>query len=60
MTKDVKIAADLAEGLEFDAPIVQLASARFTEATHNVGGDKDHTVAFKFWREHLAKGRGKG
>jgi 3-hydroxyisobutyrate dehydrogenase len=59
MAKDVKIAADLAAGLGLDAPIVQLASARFAEATQNVGGAQDHTVAYKFWQERLGKARTK-
>jgi 3-hydroxyisobutyrate dehydrogenase len=59
MAKDVKIAADLARGLDMEAPIVQLASARLGEAARAVGGEKDHTVAFKFWAEQLAKASGK-
>jgi 3-hydroxyisobutyrate dehydrogenase len=57
MAKDVKIAADLAAGLDLDAPIVRLASARFGEATSAVGGDKDHTVAYAFWEQQLGKPR---
>jgi 3-hydroxyisobutyrate dehydrogenase len=55
MAKDVKIAADLAAGLDLDAPIVRLASSRLLEAAGAVGGDKDHTVAFTFWEKHLPK-----
>jgi 3-hydroxyisobutyrate dehydrogenase len=58
MAKDVKIAADLAQGLGLEAPIVQLSSARFDEAARHVGGEKDHTVAFTFWDERLGKGPG--
>jgi 3-hydroxyisobutyrate dehydrogenase len=55
MAKDVKIAADLAGGLDLDAPILRLASARFGDAAGAVGGDKDHTVAYSFWEERLPK-----
>ncbi|MGE5147512.1 MAG: NAD(P)-dependent oxidoreductase, partial [Candidatus Eiseniibacteriota bacterium] len=57
MAKDVKIAADLAQGLGLDAPVVQLASVRLGEASRAIGGEKDHTLAFKFWREQIAKGK---
>ena len=59
MAKDVKIAADLAEGLDLDAPLVRLASARLGEASRDIGGEKDHTLAFKFWQEQLTKGHTK-
>jgi 3-hydroxyisobutyrate dehydrogenase len=57
MAKDVKIAADLAAGLDLDAPILRLASARLGDAAGAVGGGKDHTVAYSFWAEHLVKPR---
>ena len=59
MAKDVKIAADLADGLGLDAPIVRLASARLGDAARAIGGEKDHTLAFKVWQEQLAKAHGK-
>ncbi|AXS39821.1 NAD(P)-dependent oxidoreductase [Breoghania sp. L-A4] len=55
LAKDVKIAADLAEGIGLDVPLMRQTSSQWLMARDAVGGDKDHTEAIKAW-EHAAKG----
>ena len=54
MAKDVKIAADMAEGLGFDAPLAFLARKLWAEARENVGERADFTAAVKHWQRRDA------
>jgi 3-hydroxyisobutyrate dehydrogenase len=49
MAKDVKIAGDLAEGLQVDAPLSRLVRARWAETSEALGGDEDFTLAITHW-----------
>lgn len=49
ITKDVKIAADLAEAMGADLPLVAKTSEWWTRACDAIGGEKDHTAAYKVW-----------
>jgi len=49
MAKDVKIAADMAEDLQFNAPLIRQSREIFTRAREIVGFDVDHTEAVKYW-----------
>lgn len=50
MAKDVKIAADLAEGITIDAPLARLVRALWSEARESVGERADFTAAVKHWQ----------
>ena len=50
MAKDVKIAADLAEGIAIDAPMARLARALWAEAREGIGERADFTAAIKHWQ----------
>jgi hypothetical protein len=49
LAKDVGIAANLAETVRVDAPIVKLVSRRLAEAADDLGPDADHSEAHKHW-----------
>ena len=49
LAKDIRIAADLADGLGLDAPLVQLSNRRWSEALAGLGDGKDFTEAFRYW-----------
>jgi 3-hydroxyisobutyrate dehydrogenase len=49
MAKDVKIAADLADQIGIEAPVVQLVSELWTGARDAVGAEHDHTRAATHW-----------
>jgi 3-hydroxyisobutyrate dehydrogenase len=49
LAKDVKIAADLAEQIEIDAPIGGLVRDLFADARDELGFGQDHTRAASFW-----------
>jgi 3-hydroxyisobutyrate dehydrogenase len=49
LAKDVRIAADLAQDVKLDAPLVRLVSQRFEAAREALGFGIDHTEAFKVW-----------
>jgi 3-hydroxyisobutyrate dehydrogenase len=51
LAKDVGIAADLAQAIGIDAPACRLLSQMWAEAARTLGGDLDHSVAFKRWAE---------
>jgi 3-hydroxyisobutyrate dehydrogenase len=51
LAKDVKIAADLAAAIGQDTPLQRLSSAMLIEAREEVGGDRDHTLAYTFWEK---------
>jgi 3-hydroxyisobutyrate dehydrogenase len=50
MAKDVKIAADLAEGIAIDAPMARLARTLWSEAKDGIGERADFTAAIKHWQ----------
>ena len=50
MTKDVKIAADLAESIAIDAPLARLVRAMWAEAREGIGERADFTTAIKHWQ----------
>jgi 3-hydroxyisobutyrate dehydrogenase len=54
IAKDAKTAADLADALGLKAPMAQLTSARWQDAAQAIGGGRDHTVVFPFWKAQAA------
>jgi 3-hydroxyisobutyrate dehydrogenase len=54
LAKDVHIAADLAEDVRLDAPLVRLVSQRFDSARDALGYARDHTEAIKAWDQDSA------
>jgi 3-hydroxyisobutyrate dehydrogenase len=54
LAKDVRIAADLAQKLQLDAPLVRLVSERFDAARDALGYGRDHTEAIKAWDQNSA------
>jgi len=50
LSKDVKIAADLALSLEMDMPLLAETNRRWLSALDDLGGDNDHTLAFTSWK----------
>ncbi|HEY0961165.1 MAG TPA: NAD(P)-dependent oxidoreductase [Pseudomonadales bacterium] len=53
LAKDVKIAADLAEAVRLDAPLLKLVSERWASARDAIGYDADNTEAIKSWDTNL-------
>ncbi len=53
-TKDIKIAADMAEAAGVTAPITHLVHARMAEAVAALGGDGDHTTAHLHWETQVS------
>jgi 3-hydroxyisobutyrate dehydrogenase len=49
LAKDVGIAADLADSLGADAPILRLARSRWADAAAGLGFSADHSEAHKAW-----------
>ena len=49
MAKDVHIAADLAEGLKLDLPMLRFTDERWREAVREAGGEQDNTVVYRLW-----------
>ncbi|MFI5011682.1 MAG: NAD(P)-dependent oxidoreductase [Hyphomicrobiales bacterium] len=49
MAKDVKIAADLAEDLQVQAPLCRMSRDLWQRAREVVGGSEDHSAAIKYW-----------
>lgn len=54
MAKDVKIAADMADAIGFDAPLSTLARKLWLEARETVGERADFTAAVKHWQRRDA------
>jgi 3-hydroxyisobutyrate dehydrogenase len=54
MAKDVKIAADLAEGIAIEAPMARLVRMLWAEARESVGDGADFTAAIKHWQRRDA------
>ncbi|MGY6709289.1 MAG: NAD(P)-binding domain-containing protein, partial [Rhizobiaceae bacterium] len=50
LTKDVGIAADLAEETGGGMPLVKRTAKWWRKACEKMGGEKDHTIAYKAWR----------
>lgn len=50
LAKDVGIAADLAQDIDLDLPLVQTTSRIWNEARDAIGGDRDHTAAITAWK----------
>ena len=51
LAKDVKIAAELARDVGFDAPVVQLVSDRWALARDRLGATRDNSEAILCWDE---------
>ena len=49
LSKDVKIAADLAEDICINAPLARASRYLMLRVRDIVGGDADHTAAVKYW-----------
>jgi 3-hydroxyisobutyrate dehydrogenase len=49
LAKDVKIAADLAEDIQINAPLARASRDLILRAREAVGADADHTAAVKYW-----------
>ncbi len=49
LSKDVKIAADLAEDIRINAPLARASRDLMLRLREVVGGDADHTAAVKYW-----------
>lgn len=52
-TKDVRIAAEMAEGEKIAAPLHHLVYQRMAEALAHLGGDVDHALAHTFWENEM-------
>lgn len=55
LAKDVKIAADLAEGLRMNTPFTKLISEQFLAALDSLGAGRDFTETFLFWESCASK-----
>lgn len=53
LSKDVKIASDLVQGLGLDAPVLKLASERWQEAAEGLGSGRDFTEAYAYWNSEI-------
>ncbi len=53
LAKDVKIAADLGEGVGMDAPVLKLVADRWAAARDRLGPSRDHMEAFLIWKQNL-------
>jgi len=51
LAKDVKIAADLAEHIRVNAPLVRASCDLILRARDAVGNDADHTAAVQYWEQ---------
>jgi 3-hydroxyisobutyrate dehydrogenase len=60
MSKDVKIAADLARGLSLDLPISALVSQRWIDALDELGTAVDFSSAYKSWKASASGGKAAG
>jgi len=53
LAKDVKIAADLAREVKFDAPLTRLVSERYSMAREQLGATRDNSEAILSWDNPL-------
>ena len=51
MTKDVAIAADLADAIEVEAPVLSLLRQIWADALESEGPGVDHAAAFRHWEK---------
>jgi 3-hydroxyisobutyrate dehydrogenase len=55
LAKDVKIAADLAEQIGVDAPVLDLVDGLWSDARDALGGAQDHSRAWEHWQRRAAR-----
>ena len=55
LAKDVGIADHLAKTLDVRSPLIDMSSALLGEARDQVGGEKDHTLAYTWWERRDKK-----
>jgi 3-hydroxyisobutyrate dehydrogenase len=55
LAKDVGIAAALAKAIGVGSPLIGTSSALLDEARDQVGGEKDHTLAYTYWETREKK-----
>jgi 3-hydroxyisobutyrate dehydrogenase len=55
LAKDVKIAADLAQQIAVDAPVLQLVDGLWSEARDTLGGTQDHSRAWEHWQKRAER-----
>jgi len=55
LAKDVGIADHLAKALDVHSPLIDMSSALLGEARDQVGGEKDHTLAYTWWERRDKK-----
>lgn len=55
MAKDIKIAADLAEGLDLDLPMLRFTDERWRAAVRAVGGEKDNMSVYSLWDDQAQR-----
>jgi 3-hydroxyisobutyrate dehydrogenase len=55
LTKDVRIATDLAEAMALETPVLDLIYARWKSATDELGADRDNSEAVLSWDRDRAK-----
>jgi 3-hydroxyisobutyrate dehydrogenase len=51
LAKDLKIAADLAQDIRVEAPLVRASCDLILRARDLVGGNADHTAAVQYWEQ---------
>jgi len=56
MTKDVRIAADLAEEMGVESPMSALARSLWAAANEAEGADQDFTAAYRHWKKDRSNG----
>jgi 3-hydroxyisobutyrate dehydrogenase len=54
-TKDLKMAAEMADARGVTAPLSHLVHDRMEEARARIGGDGDHTTAYTYWEKQIAE-----
>ncbi|MCQ1799785.1 NAD-binding protein, partial [Neorhizobium galegae] len=57
-TKDIKIAADLADAKAVKATLIHAVHERMVEARDAIGGHGDHTKAYAFWASEVGEEHG--
>ena len=55
LAKDVKIAADLAQQIDVEAPVLQLVDGLWSEARDALGGAQDHSRAWEHWQKRAER-----
>ena len=55
LAKDVKIAADLAEQIGVDAPVLDLVDGLWSDVRDALGGAQDHSRAWEHWQRRAAR-----